>query len=196
MLSGHSQPRAKPGLAICILNRARLTYSHIPGGGPMLLRSHWLLLSALLFVIASPCALHARANGDLVQVGRSIVVEEGEEVGDVVCIGCSIRMDGTCGDVVAVGGSIAVDGTVKGDAVAVGGGVRLGENASISGDVVTVGGGLSRHANVVVKGDVSSQSGPLVFLGLIAVPLVPVVLIILLIIWLVKPNRPRAPARV
>ena len=162
----------------------------------MLRRSRWLLLSALLFVVASPRALHARANGDLVQVGRSIVVEEGEEVGDVVCIGCSIRMEGTCGDVVAVGGSIAVDGTVNGYADSDGGCVRLGENASISGDVVTVGGGLSRHANAVVKGDITSQSGPLVLLGLVVVPLIPIVLIILLIIWLVKPNRPRAPASV
>ena len=160
----------------------------------MLRLARWLLL-ALLFVIAAPPALHARANGDRVQVGRSIVVEENEQVGDVVCIGCSIHMMGTCGDAVAIGGSITIEGTVKGDAVAVGGGIHLGENASISGDVVTVGGALSRHTNAVVKGDISTQSGPLVFLGLVFVPLIPVVLIIALIIWLVKPNRPKAPVR-
>src|SRR5271157_2710271 len=157
----------------------------------MLLRAHKLVLLALLFVVATPPALHARGKGDRVQVGRSIVVEEGEEAGDVVCIGCSIHMMGTCGDVVAVGGSITIDGTVKGDAVAVGGGIHLGENASISGDIVTVGGGLSRHANAVVKGDISSQSGPLALVGLVLVPLIPVVLIVALIVWLVKPNRPR-----
>ncbi len=155
------------------------------------------LLLAMLFVIVATPLLHARSNGDgdRVQVGRSIVVEENEEVGDVVCIGCSIRMMGTCGDVVAIGGSITIDGTVKGDVVTVGGGAHLGENADISGDVVTVGGGLSRHSNAQVKGDVSTQSGPLIFLGLFFVPLIPVVLIVALVIWLVKPNQPKAPAR-
>ena len=85
--------------------------------------------------------------------------------GDLVCIGCSIRMEGTCGDVVAIGGSIMVDGTVKGSVVAVGGGVLLGDNASVSEDVVTVGGHLSRHPNAVVKGDVSEQSGALILAG-------------------------------
>jgi hypothetical protein len=161
----------------------------------MLRRAHWLLLLALLFLIAKPPALHARSKGDRVQVGHSIVVEEGEETGDVVCIGCSIHMMGTCGDVVAVGGSVTIEGTVKGDVVAVGGGVHLDENASISGDVVTVGGGLSRHPNAIVKGDISSRSGAPILLGLFLVPLVPLVLIVALIVWLVKPNRPRGPAR-
>lgn len=82
-------------------------------------RSLWMLL-ALLFAVAVPSSVYARANGDRVQVGRSIVVEEDEEAGDLVCIGCSIHMMGTCGDVVTIGGSITIDGTVKGDAVTVG----------------------------------------------------------------------------
>jgi hypothetical protein len=161
----------------------------------MLHRVRWLL-PALLFVMAAPLALHARSVGDRVQVGRSIVVEENEQVGNVVCIGCSVHMMGTSGDIVTVGGSSTIEGTVKGDAVAVGGGVYLGEAASVAGDVVTVGGGLSRHPNAEVKGDVTTHSGPLIFLGLVFVPLIPLVLIIALIVWLVKPNRPQAPARV
>ena len=161
----------------------------------MLHRVSWMLL-ALVLLVAAPAALNARAKGDRVQVGRSIVVGENEEVGNVVCIGCSVHIMGTCGDVVAIGGSITIEGTVQGDAVAVGGGMHLGDNASISGDVVTVGGGLSRHPNASIKGDVSTQSGPLIFLGLFFVPLIPVVLVVALIVWLVKPNRPRAPVRV
>jgi len=161
----------------------------------MLPRAHWSLLALLLVVIAAPQALHAGENNDRVQFGRSIVVDESEEMGDLVCIGCSIRMMGTCGDVVAVGGSIAIDGTVKGDAVAVGGSMRLGENASVSGDVVTVGGRLARHPSAVVKGEVTSRAGPFVWLALVLVPLIPVVLVVALIAWLVKPNHPRAPAR-
>ena len=158
-------------------------------------RTYWLLSAVLLLVFAAPPALQAGGNGDLVQFGRSIVVDEGEQAGDLVCIGCSIHMMGTCGDIVAIGGSITIDGTVKGDAVTVGGSMHLDENASIFGDVVTVGGGLSRHPNAVIKGTVTARSGPFIFLGLLFVPLIPVVLIVALIIWLVKPNRPRTPVR-
>jgi UDP-3-O-[3-hydroxymyristoyl] glucosamine N-acyltransferase len=153
------------------------------------------MLLAMLFAVVVPSSVYARANGDRVQVGRSIVVEEDEEVGNVVCIGCSVHMMGTCGDVVTIGGSSVIEGTVKGDAVAVGGGVHVGENASISGDVVTVGGRLSRHPRATIKGEVTTQSGPIVFLALFLVPLIPVVLIVALIVWLVKPTRPRAALR-
>lgn len=161
----------------------------------MLHRARWLL-PALLFMIALPPFLYARSVGDRVQVGRSIVVEENEHVGNVVCIGCSVHMMGTSGDIVTVGGSSTIEGTVKGDAVAVGGGIYLGEAASVAGDVVTIGGGLSRHPNAAVKGDVTTQSGPLILLGLVFVPLIPLILIVALIVWLVKPNRPRAPVNV
>ena len=160
----------------------------------MLSRAHWLPLAALLFVMLTPSALHAR-NGDRVQIGKSIVVEENEEAGDLVCVGCSIRMAGTCGDIVAVGGSVSVDGTVRGDAVVVGGGIRLGENASVAGDVVTVGGRLSRHPSSTVKGEVSSQSGALIVLMLVLVPLLPVILIVALIVWLVGRRRQPVPTR-
>jgi len=164
----------------------------------MLYRAQRLFLAILLVMIAAPSALHAGGKDDRVQFGKSIVIEENENVGSVVCIACSIRSAGTSGDVVAVGGSIDLEGTAKGDAVAVGGGVRLGENASVSGDVVAVGGGVSRHPNADVKGEITSQSGALILLTLVLVPLVPVILIIALIIWLVgRSRRPVAtPARV
>jgi hypothetical protein len=89
-----------------------------------------------------------------------------------------------------------VDGGVKGDVVAIGGSVLLGDNASVSGDVVTVGGHLSRHPNAVVKGDVSEEPGALLVLGIFLVPLLPLVLIVALIVWLVSRNRRPMPARV
>ncbi len=162
----------------------------------MLRRTLYLVVPALLFVFGAPPALYADNDGNRVQFGRNIVVDESEKVGDVVCIGCSIHMMGTSGDVVAVGGNITIDGTVKGDAVVVGGGMHLNENATVSGDLVTIGGGLSRHPSAVVKGDITSQSGTLVFLGLFLVPLIPVILIVALIVWLVQPSRPRTAVRV
>ena len=159
----------------------------------MLHRAPWLLAAALLLLIVTPQTLHAR-NGDQVHIGQSITVGENENVGDLVCIGCSIRVAGTCGDVVAIGGSIVVDGKVRGSVVAIGGGVLLGDNASVSQDLVTVGGHLSRHPNAVVHGDVSVQSGAFILLGIFLVPLLPLVLIVALVVWLVRRNRRPMPA--
>ncbi len=143
----------------------------------------------------------AFADGsDRVQFFQSINVGPDEKVGDLVCIGCSIHMAGTTsGDTVAILGSIIVDGTARGDVVAVGGGIVLNEDASVSGDTVAIGKGIQRHPNATVKGEVVSQSGPIVFfglvLGLVVVPLLPIILIVALIVWLVRRNNPPRPAQ-
>jgi hypothetical protein len=161
----------------------------------MLHRWRWLLLAALVFLIAIPQVLHA-SDGDRVSVGHSIDVGENENAGNVVCIGCSARVEGTSGDVVVIGGTARVEGTVKGDVVTIGGGILLGENASVYGDVVTVGGTLSRHPNAMVKGTISAQSGVLVLVGVFLFPVILLILLIALIVWLVSRSRRPAPARV
>ncbi len=96
-----------------------------------------------IFVLAAaalPASAKSGSNNDRVQFGSSISVSEDEQVGDLVCIGCSIHVAGTCGDIVAIGGRVELEGHARGDVVAVGGGVRLGENAQVGGDVVTIGG--------------------------------------------------------
>ncbi len=162
------------------------------------MRLHFYLLTMTLFLglVATATAVHASDNGDRVQFGRGIVVAEGETAGDVVCVGCSIRVDGTSQDTVAIGGSIVVNGRVKGDLAVIGGSADLGANATVDGDVATVGGSLERHPGATVKGDVSSRSGAPILFGLILVPLVPILLIIGLIVWLLKPNRRQTPVRV
>lgn len=151
--------------------------------------SIWALM---LLLFATP-ALRAD-NGDRIHFGQSITVGEDENAGDLVCIGCSIRMQGTCGDVVAIGGSIALDGKAKGDAVTIGGGIRMGENSSVDGDVVTMGGRLWRATNATVRGDVSQLGAPILALAMLT-PLIPVVLIVALIVWLIRRDRPPAPVR-
>lgn len=144
----------------------------------------------LVLVLLAGSALFAK-DGDIVQIGKSISVAQNDEVGDVLCIGCSVHMEGTCGDLVVIGGSAAIDGDVKGDAVAILGSVRLDEDASVSGDVATVGGRVWRHPNATVKGDISSKSGVPLLIGLVVAPLLPLILIVALIVWLV--NRSRRP---
>ncbi len=46
-------------------------------------------------------------------VGEDIYVAAGEEIDEVVCIGCSIRIDGKVKEAVAVAGSIEVNGEVS-----------------------------------------------------------------------------------
>jgi magnesium-transporting ATPase (P-type) len=158
-------------------------------------RAQWLLMFALLSVAVTPQTLLAR-NGDQVHLGQSITVGPDENTGSLVCMGCSIRMEGSSQDIVALGGSIVVDGAVTGSVVAIGGGVLLGDNAAVSEDVVTVGGHLSRHPSAVVKGDISQQSGALVFIAMFLVPLLPLILLVALIVWLVNRSRRPAPVRV
>ena len=168
----------------------------------MRLRNRLLLLPLLLAVVAAPTFLFAKGNSsDRVQFFQSINVGTDEEVGDVVCIFCSIHMAGTAtGDVVAIMGSIVLDGTAKGDVVAVAGGIHLGEDASVAGDTVGIGGGVSKHPNASIKGELVSQTGAGVFAGLIIsmilVPLLPVVLIVWLIVWLLRRDRPAPQAPV
>jgi hypothetical protein len=146
-----------------------------------------------IFVLAAatlPALAKSGANNDRVQFGSSISVSEDEQVGDLVCIGCSIHVVGTCGDIVAIGGRVELEGHARGDVVAVGGGVRLGENAQVGGDVVTIGGQLARGNGSEVGGEIVSQGGGYVFPLLIIVPLIPVVLVVALIWWLiVRSNR-------
>lgn len=146
-----------------------------------------------IFVVAAavlPASARSGSSSDRVQFGSSIDVTEDENVGDVVCIGCSIHMAGTSGDIVAIGGRIELEGHAKGDVVAVGGGVRLGENAQVGGDVVTIGGQLARSNGSEVNGEIVSQGGGYVIPLLIVIPLIPVILIVALVWWLItRSNR-------
>ena len=155
----------------------------------MIVRRSVILASLIALTIVIPGAAFAKSEGDRVQFFQSITVGPDEHVGDTVCIFCSIHMAGSCGDAVAIFGNIVVDGTVSGDAVSVGGGIKLGEDAKVSGDTVAIGQGVHRHPNAVVKGEVVSQAGPAILLGLIIIPLLPVILVVVFVVWLLRRNR-------
>jgi hypothetical protein len=73
-------------------------------------------------------------HGARVRLGSDVTVREHESVDD---------------DVVAILGSVTVEGEVRGDVVAVGGGVRLGPRAVVRGEVTAVGGRI--HADPQAK---------------------------------------------
>jgi hypothetical protein len=162
----------------------------------MTVRACAVLMSIFALMLAVPTASLANDGGDRVQFFQSITVAPDDHVGDVVCIFCSIRMAGSCGDTVAIFGNIVIDGAVSGDAVSVGGGIKLGEDATVAGDTVAIGQGVYRHPNSTVKGQVVSQAGPAILLGLVVIPLLPVIVVVALVVWLVRRNRYIPPAQV
>jgi len=151
----------------------------------------------MILAAVAPGNMFAR-SGERVQFFQNINIGQDEEVDSAVCMFCSIHVAGKSGDTVAILGDIVIDGTATGDVVSVGGGIKVGEDASVAGDAVAIGRGLYKDQGAVIKGDQVSQSGPLVyfglFLGLFVIPLLPIILIIALIVWLLRRNRYPQPA--
>ncbi len=99
--------------------------------------------------------IHVRPSGDeRVSIGRSIHLKKGESASNVVCIGCSVQIDGhDSGDAVAIGGTVRVTGTVEGSAVSVGGSVSVEDGGVVEGDGVSVGGGVNTEGSGEVQGE-------------------------------------------
>jgi hypothetical protein len=86
---------------------------------------------------------------DQIVLSGTVDVARGSEVGEVVVLHGSARIDGVAfGDVVVLDGGITIDGQVSGSAIAVDGSVKLGPNAHVGGDV------LARGTVVVSEGAV------------------------------------------
>lgn len=149
----------------------------------------------VLFVLLSPAAF-ADGGREHTQVGQNINVGAGENVGDLTCFGCSIRVRGhVTGDVTAFGGGIVVEdqGQIEGDATTFGGGIRLDKEVKISGDVTVFGGGLRRDPAASIGGDVTNFGGPLWIFLIFGLPLVFLGAFVALIIWIVR-RLMRTPA--
>lgn len=119
----------------------------------MKLRPHGsiaVLLVLLMMALARPSV----AAEDRTSYFRDVVVQEGEKSADVLCIYCSVRLNGVAeGDAVAIGGDVELTGSVKGDVVTIGGRIRLHSGTEIEGDAIAIGGWLERAAPSKVGGD-------------------------------------------
>ncbi len=76
-------------------------------------------------------------RGEIVRMGQDVDIEEGETVEEVVVIG----------------GDLTVRGDVSGDAVAVGGDVRVVSTGRVMGDAVSIGGNLMVEDGGIVDGN-------------------------------------------
>jgi hypothetical protein len=156
------------------------------------------LLAALAIVVPLSCPSFASGSSDRTQVGHNISIGPGEEVGDVTCFGCSVRVRGhVTSDVTTFGGSILIegDGQVDGDATTFGGDVRLEKDVKVAGDVTVFGGRVHRDATASVKGDLTNFGGPGWIVVIFGLPLVIFGAFVFFVIWLVRRLlRPAVPA--
>lgn len=91
------------------------------------------------------------------RMGGAVKISHSPE--DVVQIGNSIVIDADTevrGDVVAMGGGVTVYGNVHGDVVAIGGNVKLHEGVLVLGDAVAIGGRVIRDDGAQVMGETVS----------------------------------------
>jgi hypothetical protein len=149
-----------------------------------------------LFVAALCGAAFADGPHERAQFGHDIYVGPDEEVTEVTCMGCNVRIRGKVqGDVTTFGGNIAVEdeGDVGGDTTAIGGSVRLDKGASVK-EVTVFGGRLRRDPSATVNGDVTALSGAVWLLLIFGLPLVLLGAFVALIVWLVRRlTRPKVP---
>jgi len=107
-----------------------------------------IFIAFLALFCATAAVPRAHADDDHVSFFHNISIAEGEEAQDVVCIFCSIHVDGAVhGDAVAIMGSIHSNGPMDNDAVAVLGNINLGQDAHVSGDCVAVLGSVRHFYN-------------------------------------------------
>jgi cytoskeletal protein CcmA (bactofilin family) len=156
-----------------------------------------MTFACLLFAGTLSRAAFADDSHDRTHFGHNISIGPGEEVADVTCFACSVRVRGhVAGDVTTFGGSVVVedDGQIAGDTTSFGGDVRLDKGVKVAGDVTVFGGRLRRDAAAVVSGDVTAFSGTGWLFLVFGLPLVMLGAFVALVIWLVRRlKRPAIP---
>jgi Polymer-forming cytoskeletal len=159
------------------------------------------LLAFTLFCLALSSSAFAKNNPSYTQVGHNISIGPNQEVGELTCFGCSIRVRGqVAGDVTAFGGSIVIEdqGQVAGDVTAFGGSIRLDQAVKVAGDVTVFGGEIRRDQQARISGDVTSMGGRGWLVPILLAPFVILGILIAFVVWLIqrlrRPSSPAVPA--
>jgi len=156
-------------------------------------------LSGILLCLALSGTAFAKDNSSYTQVGRNINIGPDQQVGELTCFGCSIRVRGqVSGDITTFGGSITLENQaqVAGDVTSFGGDLRLDQGVRVAGGATVFGGQIRRDPQATVAGDVTSFGGHGWALLILLTPLVGVGLFVALVIWLIqRVRRPSVPVR-
>jgi len=153
-----------------------------------------LFFAASLLLVSSLPAL-AKSSDDRVTFGSDVTVAEGESVGDIACVFCTIRVHGDVkGDIAVMFGTISVDAgrNVGGDVAALGADLNLGVDATVGGDVALAGGDANLANGASIHGSRMVLPNRLWVLLPFA-PLLILIGLIWLIIYIVRRNRYEFP---
>ena len=127
----------------------------------------WLLFLVLVLILAIPGSALAAGNKSIIPdriiIGENYTLGSGQTLdGNLWIMGGNVSLDPNStvtGGVQIMGGTLNVNGTVEGDINAMGGFVRLGDQAHIKGNVNLVGGSLDRGNSAQVDGEVNTETG-------------------------------------
>ena len=156
-------------------------------------RTAFCVLVVFCLGIATPA--FAKDKSSYTQVGHNINVGPNDQVSDVTCFACSIRVRGqVAGDVTAFGGSIVIEdhAQVTGDVTTFAGDIRLDQGAKVTGDATVFGGQIRRDPAASISGDVTSMGGHGWLVPIVLAPFLVLGLLVAFVIWLVQ--RRRGPA--
>jgi hypothetical protein len=149
---------------------------------------------ALLFVVLSSGAF-ATTNSSYTQFGHNISIGPNEQVNELTCFGCSVRVRGqVAGEVTVFGGSVVIEdqGQVAGDITVFAGDIRLEQGVKVAGEVTVFGGQIRRAPGAVISGDVTSMGGHGWLVPIVLTPFLFIGLLVGLVIWLVQRRRHRS----
>jgi len=162
---------------------------------------HYALVSVVAIVLVAlglSAAAYAKTSSSITRFGHNITVGPTDEVADLTCFGCNIRIRGlVAGDVTAFGGSVAVEdqAQVAGDVTTFAGNLRLEKAVKLSGDVTVFGGTIDRAPEASIAGDVTTFSGRGWLLLIFVSPFVILGLLVAFVVWLIqRMRRPAVPA--
>jgi len=145
----------------------------------------------------SSAALAQESARDRTHFGTDINIGPNEQVGDITCFGCSVRVRGhVASDVTVFLGSVIIQdqGEVGGDVTDFGSGVRLEKGVKVGGDVTAFGGPVRRDPAASVGGDVTNFSSGIWLFLIFGLPFVVFGAIVALIVWVVRRlMRPAVP---
>ena len=157
-----------------------------------------LLTAFVIAVLTFSLPAFAGGSHDRTQFGHDVTVGADEEVTEVTCFGCNVRVRGNvAGDVTTFGGTILVEdgGEIGGDLTSFGGDVRLDSGAKVQ-SMTVFGAKIRRDPGASVSGDVTTFAGgaALWLFLILGLPFLILGSITALIVWLVRRfSQPRLP---
>ena len=129
---------------------------------------------AILLALLAPAVLAAEpaaaSRSVIVSVNGSLDVPADQDLGAVVVIDGTARIDGDVDTLVVAGGTATVTGATLKTVVVVDGIVDLGAGTTVLGDVRTLRGTVTQGAGAVVRGSVTALDADLAGLAVVMIP--------------------------